>query len=463
LKPNAVNLVLDQEAATVPNLPLPYPPPAVAWFIVAVFFVIYSVSTLDRFVITLLVDPIRRDLGITDFQIGLLQSAFTMLYALAALPIGWLVDRWLRRRIIFIGMVCWSLATAACGLAGNFWQLFAARIGVGAGECTLAPTSYSVLADTFPKERLALATSTSILGSAFGQGMGMVLGGLLVAALTAAGPQTVPFLGKLQPWQLVFISVGLPGVFLSFLIFSFKEPARRRDAQSASKVLANPIGSISEYSRFFKARWRFILCHHLGIAFAFVVQAAMANWLPVYMHRKLGLGAAQVGTIYGLLYGLCTPIGLIIGGSLIDVLFRRGYRDAHMRVFLVCVLLVIPFGIFALTYDSLIVFIIGSALTQLSLGVLPAAGASSLQIVTPGNLRGRASAVFLLVYVVMGATLGPMLVGWVTDHIFHDDKAVGASICVVIAAFAPPSALALWLGLKPMRQAVAAADSGLSN
>jgi MFS family permease len=382
-----------------------------------------------------------------------------MLYAFAALPIGWLVDRWLRRWIIFIGMVCWSLATVACGLAGNFWQLVVARVGVGAGECTLAPTSYSVLADTFPKERLALATATSILGSSFGQGLGMVLGGFLVAALTAAGPQTVPLLGKLQPWQLVFISVGLPGVFLSFLIFSFKEPARRRDVESASKALAKPIGSISEYSRFFKARWRFIVCHHLGIAFAFVVQAALANWLPVYLIRNLGLGAAKVGTIYGLLYGVCTPIGLIIGGSLIDALFKRGFRDAHLRVFLVCVLLVIPFGIFALIYDSLIVFIIGSGLTQLCLGVLPAAGASSLQIVTPGKLRGRASAVFLLVYVVMGATLGPMLVGWVTDHVFHNDKEVGYSICVVISIFAPPSALALWLGLKPMRQAVAAAES----
>jgi MFS family permease len=151
---------------------------AAAWAALAVFVVLHMVAYLDRLLLLLLVDPIRKTFGATDIQIGLLQGlAFMVSFSLCGLPLGWAVDRYPRRWIVFLGMNIWSVAAAAAGLAQQFWQLILSRVGVGAGEAALAPAVYSMLADMFPPQRLALPMAIFTMGAVLGQGVSYILGG----------------------------------------------------------------------------------------------------------------------------------------------------------------------------------------------------------------------------------------------------------------------------------------------
>ena len=187
------------------------------------------VSFVDRQVITLLVQPIRQDLGINDTQISLLMGfAFAIFYVLMGVPIARLSDRYNRRNIIAAGIFLWSLATAACGLAKNFTHLFLARIGVGVGEATLTPAAYSMIADYFPKEKLGRALGVYSTGVYLGAGVATVAGGAAVKLISQANPVELPLLGTVAPWQMTFMVVGLPGLLLVLvMMLSIREPARK--------------------------------------------------------------------------------------------------------------------------------------------------------------------------------------------------------------------------------------------
>ena len=166
----------------------PYPPSGRAWRMVWVLTLLYALSLLDRQVITLLIDSIRKDLKITDFQVSLLQGlSFALFYAVFGLIFGWAVDRLPRRRVAITGVTIWSLAAASCGLARTFGQLAVARFGVGAGEAALAPSAYSMIADSFPKHRLALAMAVFGARPSIGNALSNGVGGLLVHLLPAKG------------------------------------------------------------------------------------------------------------------------------------------------------------------------------------------------------------------------------------------------------------------------------------
>ncbi|MDE2619083.1 MAG: MFS transporter [Sphingomonadales bacterium] len=179
----------------------------------AVFLAAYVLSFVDRQILGLMVDPIRRDLGLSDLQIGLLQgAAFALLYATLGVPFGMSVDRWSRRNLIVGGIITWSVATALCGLAGSFAALFAARVLVGVGEATLSPAVHSYLSDAYPRHRLARAMAIYNLGITLGSGMALIIGGWVVALIARSGMAEIPGLGALQPWQAAFLAVAAPGV-----------------------------------------------------------------------------------------------------------------------------------------------------------------------------------------------------------------------------------------------------------
>jgi MFS family permease len=246
------------------------------WKAVFIFLVLYAAAYLDRQVLTLLVDPIRKDLHCTDFQISLLQGfAFVIFFTLCGLPIGWLVDRSPRRMVIFFGMVVWSLAAAAGGLARSYGQLLAARIGVGSGEASLAPASYSILSDYFPRERLAGAMAVYSSGAVVGSAISLALGGVIVGLSEHAQLYVLPLIGAVRPWQLVFLVAGLPGVALAFLVFLVKEP-KRRDVMATSKSGH----SVSETLKFMKSQWRFYLAHFVGFSAFNMAAAGYNNWMP---------------------------------------------------------------------------------------------------------------------------------------------------------------------------------------
>ena len=201
---------------------------AYAWYTVVLLTVAYVFSFIDRYILGLLVEPIKNDLGLTDTEIGLLLGpAFAIFYTTMGLPIGWLADRGRRAWIVTAGITIWSLATAACGLARSFPQLFLARVSVGVGEATLGPCALSMIADSFPEERRGkpIAFYCSALG--IGAGIASLAGASVFTWSKSVSGIELPVVGLVAPWQFAFIVVGLPGILLAFLMFFLREPARQ--------------------------------------------------------------------------------------------------------------------------------------------------------------------------------------------------------------------------------------------
>src|SRR5688572_16551723 len=169
---------------------------------------LYWLSVLDRFIVSLLVEPIKRDLGLTDMQFGMVYGAgFALTFAILGLVCGALADRFSRRWLIFAGVSVWSLATAALGFAQNFWQLLVARLGVGAGEAALNPCATSMITDLFPRERLTLAMALYTLGATLGGGTAFMVGGALIDLVSHSDVVTLPLIGNIRSWQAVFVIV----------------------------------------------------------------------------------------------------------------------------------------------------------------------------------------------------------------------------------------------------------------
>src|SRR5262245_35059745 len=205
-----------------------WPPPRRAWYALGVLTAGLLIATLDRSVIQLLVDPIKQDLGLTDLQVSyLIGPAFVIVYAFLGLPISRLADRHSRRLIIGVGMAFWSLMTALCGIAGTYRQLFWARAGVGAGESSFAPATFSILTDSFPPRKLPTALAINAMGFTCGSALATIVGGAVIEAFSEAGPVVLPLVGQVRPWQLVFIAVSIPGFFLALVMATVHEPRRR--------------------------------------------------------------------------------------------------------------------------------------------------------------------------------------------------------------------------------------------
>lgn len=424
-----------------------YPPPWRAWFSVAVLTFLLCLSLLDRQLMSLLVPDIRRDLGLSDFQMGLLQGLlFSLFYATFGILFGWIIDRYSRRWVIFAGVTFWSIATAACGMSHSFLQLMLARFGVGAGEAALNPAGFSIVGDSFPKRRLALAFSVFGAGGYIGSAVSLLFGGYLIAAFPKEGVD-VPILGHLSVWRAVFLSAGLPGLLIAFLIWTIAEPARR-------ERIGGKVGSIADTFRFMGGNWRFYAGHFVGFALLSMTGYGYLVWSPVFLMRKFGIPITEVVNILapiGLVGGICATVG---AGAIVDRLYGRGVKDAHLRFFILVGGLLLPlFLVLAFTSSSLPTFMVFMMLVQLSAG-FGGVGPAALTLVTPNNFRGQVSATYLLITGLLGSGVGPAIVGAYTTFLFHDDSKVGWAIALNGAIAAPLAALLFALTLKPMRRAV---------
>lgn len=440
----------------------PYPSAAAAWYTVAILFMFYWLSILDRLIISLLVKPIRQDLNISDFELSLLQGfAFGIFYAICGLPLGWLVDRMSRRKIIYFGVTVWSFATFSCGLARNYFQLFLSRVGVGAGEASLSPAAYSLLADSFPPQKLTLAITIFGLGSLIGTGMAYALGGMVVEMASNGDPVILPLIGEAKPWQLVFMVIGLPGVLLALLAFTLREPVRRVEMKNAA---ADGAGrslreELADMRRFIVSHKRFFWFHHTGFTMCLGTITGFALWYPAYMSRTFGWSPGQIGLWLGVFYCVGGLIGAPFTGWLIDRLYARGIKDAHMRVYMFAALLATPISILAVTGNNPWLFLGMVCLTQICIASVASVGNATLQIVAPSHLRGRLAALYLFISILLGIGLGPSLIAAATDFIFHDDSMLGASMALVAIILLPLSALMFRLGQAPMRAAVDAMNA----
>ncbi|MGV7123135.1 spinster family MFS transporter [Sphingopyxis sp. 550A] len=428
--------------------------PVRAWSSVGILLIFSLLSILDRQIISLQVDPIRRSLGLSDTELGLLQGfAFALLYALAGLPLGWAIDRYPRRTLLHVGITFWSLSAAATGLARSFWQMFAARTSVGIGEAVLAPAALSLISDLFPKDRVATPLGVYSAGFYLGSGAALAIGASVVAHFSGMERIVLPLIGEVEPWQAVFIVTGLPGVIIAFLAYLLYDP--RRPPRSASGGAPGPA-----FLPFIRANRTILALSFGGFGLSSFVAYAIGAWAPTYYMRIHGMGAADIGPRYGLILALAAP-GAILGGLLTDSLFRHGEKGSNYVVAGLATLAAAPFLILAFTASSAANSMVLLGVGMLFYGFTAPGPYSTFNRLAPPELRGRLMACFILFHALVGAGLAPVVVGLVTDRVFGDESAVGHSLVTVLSAALPLMAAFLYLCWRHVRRPPAAPSPGV--
>lgn len=427
-----------------------------AWGTLAILVVLYAIAYVDRQIITLMVDPIRKDLGISDFQISILQgAAFVVLYSVMALPVGFLVDRYQRRWIIFGGVVVWSFGAVASGLSRTYGHLLASRAVVGGGEATLSPSAYSMLSDLFPRERLASAMSIYATGAMAGTAISFIAAGYIVALATAISSHPLPIVGTLAPWQLVFIVTGAPGLILAFTVFLVREPPRR---DKIADEWIKRRGAIAALRDFLRGRGRFYVLHITGFSLFAIVTTGFAAWLPTYLMRTFQWPVERVGLTLGLVTLTAGVTGPLAVGWLTDYLFRRGVKDAHLRIYVWGTLVVGALAVIATLSRNEAVVI---AAIWLEKGIVSFIGiaAAALQLTTPNQFRGQISAIFLFFYNIVGIGVGATMIAAISDFGLGGPEHIGTAMAISFIIVCPIASLLLACGLAPMRRAVDDAKS----
>ena len=421
------------------------------WYVVGVLSVAYMFSFIDRMIMSLLVEPIRLDLGISDTQISLLIGfAFALFYTCLGVPIALLADRTKRRTLIAAGITIWCLMTAACGLARNFWQLFFARMGVGVGEATLSPAATSLIGDYFPRHLLGRAIAVYTMGISIGSGIALILGGKIVALVTDMGGITLPIVGELKAWQAAFMIVGIPGLVVAALMFTVREPERRERLQ------ADPV-PMADAFRFIWSQRKTYGAHFLGLSVTTVMAYGYLAWVPTLFIRVYDWPIERIGLVYGLLMLVFGLTGAFIGGGLSDKLTARGLSDAHWRVMIGGTGLLIPAYIFVSLVPSPVWAMVLLAPGIVGGSIPAAAGPAALIVVTPNEMRALVSSLYYFVINLIGLTVGPTAIALLTDYYFKDTADLPYSMAVVAGVSWICSLLVLLWGLKHYRLSVAQA------
>ncbi len=368
-----------------------------ARYTLGLLLVIYVVNHIDRQVMSILAESIKVDLDLSDTQLGLLMGGgFAIFYTFAGIPIARFADRSNRSNIIAAALVIWSAMTVASGLARNFGQLMAARIGVGVGEAGCTPPAHSIISDTFPPERRATALSTYQLGVPIGTLFGLIAGGYLAEGLG---------------WQTAFFVVGIPGIFLAIVAkFTLQEPIRGRfdtGVHGEVESLGKTIGFMANL-----ASMRHVL---IGSSVQTLFLFGAASFHAVFLQRIHGLSISEAGLRLGLIAGITGGISVFGAGWLAD---RMNSRDPRWIWWIPAIgaVLSLPFSYFAYSTEN----------TSLAIGMIAAATFLNhsysglthaiMQGLVKPRMRATMSAIALFVMNLVGGGLGPIAVGQLSDR-----------------------------------------------
>ena len=418
---------VDGPAATAPPA-VAYPSAGRAWYMVSLLTLAYVVSFVDRSILGLLIDPIKADLGLSDFQIGLLLGpAFAIFYATMGLPLGYLADRRRRTWIVAAGITLWSAATALSGLARNFGQLFIARMSVGVGEATLSPCAMSLISDSYPEERrgkpIALYSSAISLGS----GLAALLGAAVLAWVGSEQKMEWPLVGPLSGWQTAFLIVGLPGVVLGVLFLLVREP--RRIGVGASGHLGHMFIHIGRHGAVF-ACFLSVFCVMTTIAYSH-------GWLAVTFARTYGWAVEEYALANGIALLLVGPLAVNFAGALSDRFTSRGHRDAPLRIALGGLAVAVPTCVVGPLLDNAWAAFGLLTLGNVGMAFITATSVTALLPITPARIRAQVVAFYYMAISLAGLMLGPTLVGALNDLVFGADG-VRYSVALLPLVFGGP-------------------------
>jgi MFS family permease len=449
-------MIRDRRAASLPSV-------RYAWYVAGLLTLAQIVSYLDRFLPSLLLQPIKRDLHLDDFRIGLLLGpAFVLLYAVLAIPLGWLADRTNRKAILAAGIAVWCAMTAAGAVVSSFVPFFVTRLGVGVGEAAVAPASISLIGDYFTRERQPRAVSLFMSGTFLGAGFSFLFFGPLVHYIESLRPVSLPLFGHLASWRLCFLLVGAPGLLLALLMMTVREPARQDRISLAAP--GNSSGSEGAGSRlrdaagYILGRWR-----AFGTLFVAsscnVMMGALGLWNVSLFERTWNWNVAEAGLAIGVIFFTAGPLGTLIGVFLTNRDLGAGRRDATLRALFVGLLIGVPAYVVFPLMSSVTAALIVLFLAQVGQAMATAAGPATLVMLAPGQIRAQATAIYYLVISLTAQLIGPPLVGFITDLLGNAD-ALRYAVAMEAALLGIPSILLTWRGFGAYRRSVAELDAG---
>jgi MFS family permease len=419
-----------------------------SWYVLTFLTLAYALAYIDRQMLNLVVDPIKRSLLISDTHFSLIQgTAFVSAYLLAAPVFGRLVDVSNRRNILIFGVCTWSIFTALCGKANSFPELFIARFGVGVSEACVFPVSMSLIADYFSTRQAPRALSVLTLGSQLGGGFSLVASGLVIAF---AGRLRLEFpsLVSLETWQMAFVVIGLPGLVFAALLLTIREP--RRSQFLASDAADQALTGREVAARLWAQR-HFYGRIYLAIGMIGIIQLGIPTWFPSFLIRAHAMPPAEAGYRLGTLSVVLGSIGPLAGAAVAQWLEKRGHRDALLRV--------AAFATIGMLLSCAAIPIASSAVGALgaAAGMIFWCGfptgiiASATQLATPSRMRGVVASLYTFSAQLIGYGLGPTVVALFTDRVFADPKMVGYSLQIVMCTAATLAAFLLFSVLPHYR------------
>ena len=425
-----------------------YPDKKHSYSAVAILTLAQVFAFIDRQIPSMLVEPIKQDFNLTDSQIALLGgAAFSIFYAIMALPIGYAVDRYKRTKVLGTGIFLWSLMTALAGLANSFGKLFGARIGVAVGEAVMAPISVSLVSDSFPENKQGKPMGIITAGVYIGIGITLLGGGFLIDYLTSIGGITLPLIGYLKPWQATFMIVGIPGLVLAIAAFYLKEPQRIED-----QVDSNHLVDRKNVFLHLKEHRKTLIPMFGGLIFMALIFYSFSFWAPTMMIRTFDISLTEVGFILGMITIISSITGTIIAGSAVDYLRNRNYSDAPVRAAMIAVILALP-PIISLSFvQSELGAWICIALYLLFISSFAPLGLLAISGVSTGNVKGQTAAIHAFLMMVFGLSLGPQLTAFFTDFVFVDPNLLINSVSLTGLIVLPISALLFKLSLSRYKE-----------
>ena len=426
------------------------------WYVVFVLTLASTLSFIDRQILNVMIGPVKRDLGgISDTQVSLIMGlAFALFYNVLSIPMGRLADRGDRRKLMIYGVAGWSVMTSLCGTAGQYWQLFLARMGVGVGEATLGPAANSTLADLFTRDRLPLAIGFVSASPFIGQGLANILGGPLIDYLEATPNVHLPILGEVFSWQMVFLVVGLPGLLVALLVMTTREPARQGRVRAGNDAVP-----FSEVWAFIRSRGSLFFLMFLAYLCLSTQGFSLFSWLVEYYVRNHHWTRTEIGLTYGTIALVVGIAGSVLAGYWAGRWIARGRTDATMRIVMWTSLALLPTATaFTLMPDAKLAIALLIPVTFL-MAMPSGLMMTTLQAISPNELRGQMVAFYLVAVSFLSYTFAPSLPAMISDYVFGSELALGKAISALAVVNYTIAFVCLAACLPAYRRALAEAET----
>ena len=417
---------------------------AYRWYVVILLLLVFILSYFDRFILSLLVDPIKKAMNLSDFQIGLLLGpAFSLFNVAVAIPLGLMADKTSRKWMLIAGIVIWCAMTTASGFVISFLPLLVLRLGLGLGEAVVSPCSVSMISDYFKREGRSRAISVYMAGPYLGAGLAFLVGGMLVASLQNVGLVTILGMGPFAPWQTTFLMVGVPGALFAVLMLTVKEPEKTDTIGKGSEGSAK-ISAVSYMAR----RWRGFGVLIIGSTCNFAM-STLTFWNVPLFERVFGWNVATIGAVTGIFYFTAGPLGTALALWSTKAL-GKSRDDGAMRTLILGLFITVPASALYPIMPNAQLAVAAMFLAFIGKAAATAGGPAALQMITPGEMRSRSVAIFNTIITLVGPLIGPPLIGAATDW-SGDPRSIGMVLSCFVLVVGLPTLLIVTFGLRHYR------------